>query len=84
MLSKAKSFDECSQKFNIMLNDYTPKNTDQQNAFETLKILFGIKEIKESTPSDFKVPTKEEKQGERGSGKRPGKIADFLSKINKK
>lgn len=84
VISKAKSFDECSQKFNIMLNDYTPKNTAQQNAFETLKILFGIKEIKESTPSDFKVPTKEEKQGERGSGKRPAKIADFLSKITKK
>ena len=51
VLKKAKSFDECSKSMDIVLKDYLPKNEEQINALNLLKIIFGFKHIKLSSSS---------------------------------
>ena len=51
VLKKAKSFDECSKSMDIVLKNYLPKNEEQINALNLLKIIFGFKHIKLSSSS---------------------------------
>ena len=75
VLLKAKSFDECSKKFSIISLDYQPKNENQSEAFETLKVLFGQKEAHSGQKSDGDIMTHKRIDSEQKGTKSKGLLA---------
>lgn len=75
VLLKAKSFDECSKKFNILCLDYQPKNETQSEAFETLKALFGQKKTHSGKNSDGEILTHKKINSEEKGNKKKGLLA---------